>query len=189
MAELLLFHHAQGLTDGCRHFADRLRAGGQVVHTPDLYDGQTFGTLDDGMRHAEQELGFATILERGRAAANDLPNEIVYAGLSLGVLPAQMLAQTRSGARGALLLHAAIPTSEFGGAWPAGVPLQIHTMADDALGDVDVARELARTIEGAELFLYPGKRHLFSDDGLPDYDAAATTLLTERLLTFLDAIG
>ena len=187
MAELVLFHHAQGLTPGCLALADELRAEGHVVHTPDLYEGRTFAELADGMAYV-RETGFDTILERGRLAAEGLPVEIVYAGLSLGAMPAQFLAQTRSGAKGALLLHAAIPLSEFGGAWPEGVPLQIHTMEDDELGDVDVARELAETIEGAELFLYPGDRHLFTDSSLPDYDESAAALVTQRALRFLDAV-
>lgn len=187
MAELLLFHHAQGLTDGCLSFADELRAAGHVVHAPDLYDGMTFATLDDGMAYAQQ-VGFDTIVERGRVAADSLPSDIVYAGFSLGVVPAQMLAQTRPGAKGALLFHAAVPISEFGGSWPRGVALQIHTMEDDELGDVDVARELAETIESAELHLYPGDRHLFADNSLPDYDESAATLLEQRVLGFLDSI-
>jgi dienelactone hydrolase len=187
MAELLLFHHAQGLTAGCLAFADELRAAGHLVHAPDLYDGKTFNELAEGVAYAEQ-IGFDTILERGRLAADSLPNEIVYAGFSLGAMPAQMLAQTRPGARGALLLHAAVPTSEFGGPWPHGVPLQIHTMEDDDWGDVDIARELAETIEGAELFLYPGDRHLFTDSSLPAYDESAATLLEQRVLSFLDNI-
>ena len=185
MAEVLLFHHAQGLTSGCVAFADDVRAAGHVVHTPDLYDGKTFAELDDGIAYAKQ-VGFETIAERGRAAAESLPSELVYAGFSLGAMSAQELAQTRSGARGALLLHAAIPTSEFGGAWPQGVPLQIHTMEDDEWGDVDAARELAATIEGAELFLYPGDRHLFTDRSLPDYDERAAGLVMERALGFLE---
>ena len=164
-----------------------LRAAGHVVHTPDLYEGRTFAELPDGMAYA-REAGFGTIMERGRLAAEGLPAEIVYAGMSLGAMPAQMLAQTRPGAKGALLLHAAIPLSEFGGAWPEGVPLQIHTMEDDELGDVDVARELAQTVEGAEVFLYPGDRHLFTDDSLPDYDEAAAALVRQRALGFLDAV-
>jgi dienelactone hydrolase len=135
-----------------------------------------------------REAGFGTIMERGRLAAEGLPAEIVYAGMSLGAMPAQMLTQTRPGAKGALLLHAAIPLSEFGGAWPEGVPLQIHTMEDDQLGDADVARELAETVEGAEVFLYPGDRHLFTDDSLPDYDEAAAALVRQRALGFLDAV-
>jgi len=191
MAELLLFHHAQGLTPGCLAFADEIRARGHVVHTPDLYDGKTFTDLADGVGYAE-EVGFDTIIERGERAAQDLPNGIAYGGFSLGVLPAQKLAQTRPGARGALLFSAAVPASEFG-EWPPGVPLQIHIMDADKLalegGDIDYARELAKTVEGAELFLYPGDRHLFADSSLPDYDAAAAALLQERVLGFLDGLG
>ena len=187
MAELLVFHHAHGLTPGCLSFAAELRAAGHVVHAPDLYDGKTFTELADGVGYAEQ-VGFDTIIERGRLAAEGLSNAIVYAGFSLGVLPAQMLAQTRPGAKGALLFHGCVPLSEFGGSWPGGLPLQIHTMEADELGDVEVARRLAETIAGAELFLYPGDRHLFADSSLPDYDDRAATLLKQRVLTFLDAI-
>jgi len=186
MAEVLLFHHVHGLTEGCLAFSDELRAAGHVVHTPDLYDGKTFADRDEGMAYA-REVGFDTIVERGRLAAEGLPNELVYGGFSLGAVPAQMLAQTRPGAEGALLFHAAIPTSEFGSPWPHGVPLQIHTMEDDELGDVDVARELAATVEGAELFLYPGDRHLFTDSSLSEYDESAARLVTERVLSFLEA--
>jgi dienelactone hydrolase len=190
VAELLLFHHAQGLTAGCLSFADELRAAGHVVHAPDLYDGKTFADLDDGVGYA-REVGFDTIGERGRLAAEGLPNEIVYAGFSLGAMPAQMLAQTRPGAKGALLFHGCVPPSEFGGPWPQGVPLQIHLMEADewALeGDLDAARDLDETVESAELFLYPGDRHLFADESLPDYDESAAALLTERVLSFLDDI-
>jgi dienelactone hydrolase len=188
MAEVLLFHHALGLTAGCLSFADELRAAGHVVHVPDLYEGRTFTQLAEGLGHAE-EVGFDTIIERGRLAATDMPREIVYAGMSLGVMPAQMLAQTRPGGRGALLLHGAVPLAEFGGTWPPGVPLQIHTMDADDWGDIDVARDLVETIESAELFLYPGDQHLFSDNSLPDYDESATTLVRQRVLKFLDNIS
>jgi dienelactone hydrolase len=188
MAEPLLFHHAQGLTAGVLAFADELRAAGPVVHTPDLYEGRTLTALADGIAHAEH-VGFGTVIERGRLAAEARPQGIVYAGFSLGVLPAQMPAQTRPGARGALLCHAALPTAEFGGAGPTGVPLQLHTMEDDGLGDVDNARELAGTIEDAELFLYPGDQHLFTDNSLPAYDEQAAAQVTQRALSFLDRVG
>jgi dienelactone hydrolase len=103
-------------------------------------------------------------------------------------MPAQLLAQTRRGAQGALLLHSCVPSSAFGGRWPHGVPLWIHTMDADAWGDVDVARELAKTVESAQLFLYAGDRHLFTDNSLPDYDESAATLLKQRVLGFLDHI-
>ena len=191
MAELLLFHHAQGLTTGCLAFADEFRAARHVVHTPDLYDGKTFADLADGVAHAQQ-VGFDTIMERGRRAAERLPNEIVYAGFSLGVMPAQMLAQTRPDAKGALLFSACLPPSEFGSPWPPGVPVQIHMMDGDEWvqgGDLDAARQLVETVEGAALFLYPGNRHLFADNSLPDYDESAATLLKHRVLSFLDTIG
>jgi len=187
MAEVLLLHHAQGLTAGCLAFADDLRAAGHVVHAPDLYDGKTFTALDEGIGYA-REVGFDTMQERGRRAADGLPNQIVYAGVSLGAMPAQLLAQTRPGARGAVLLHASIPPSEFGCPWPEGVPLQIHTMEDDELGDVDVARELAGTVEDAQVFLYPGDRHLFTDSSLPAYDETAARLVKQRVLAFLDDV-
>jgi dienelactone hydrolase len=190
MTELLLFHHAQGQTRGFLAFADELRAAGHVVHAPDLYDGKTFIDLDEGVGYAK-EVGFGTIEERGRLAAEGLPNELVYAGFSLGVLPAQSLAQTRAGAKGALLFSAAFPASEFGGAWPPGVPLQIHLMEDDewAVEDLPAARELVETTDGAELFLYPGDGHPFADNSLPDYDEGAATLLEERVLAFLEGVG
>jgi dienelactone hydrolase len=192
MAEVVLFHHAHGLTPGVRDFAERLTAAGHTVHVPDLYDGRVFEELEEGLAHA-RETGFDTILERGRAAADTLPREVVYAGFSLGVMPAQMLAQTREGAKGALLLHACMPPSEFGGPWPEGVPVQIHGMEADPFfaedGDLDAARELVATTPEAELFTYPGDQHLFADSGLPSYDRAAETLLTERVLAFLDDVG
>lgn len=188
MAEVLLFHHAQGQTEGFLGFAETLRQAGHTVHTPDLYDGNTFDTLDEGLAYAGK-VGFGAIMERGVRTADDLPADLVYAGFSLGVMPAQNLAQTRPGARGALLLHSCIPAEEFGG-WPAGVPVQIHGMQDDpfmAEGDLDAARALAASTDGAELFLYPGDQHLFADSSLPAYDAEAAALLTQRVLDFLYA--
>jgi dienelactone hydrolase len=190
MAEILLFHHAQGQTPGFLAFADELRAAGHTVHTPDLYEGKTFDSLDEGVKHA-QEVGFGTIGERGEAAVAGLPAELVYAGFSLGVMPAQKLAQTRPGAKGALLFSAALPASEFGGSWPQGVPLQIHMMEEDewAVEDLPAARELVEPVDGAELFLYPGDRHLFADNSLPDYDEGAAKLLRQRVLAFLENVG
>jgi dienelactone hydrolase len=191
MADVVLFHHAQGLTDGVREFADHLQGAGHRVTVPDLYDGKTFETVDEGMGHVRQ-LGFGTIAERGRQAVEGLPDDMVYAGFSLGVLSAQGLAQTRPGARGALLIYSCFPVSEFG-SWPQGVPVQIHGMdADPSFvdeGDVAAARELVETVDDAELFLYPGSKHLFADRSLPDYDQAAATLLTQRVLEFLDRVG
>jgi dienelactone hydrolase len=191
VAEVLLFHHAHGLTRGCLSFADRLRTVGHVVHTPDLYEGTLFTNLTDGVHYAE-EVGFDTIIERGRLAADGLPTGLVYAGFSLGVLPAQKLAQTRPGVKGALLFHSCVPISEFGGRWPQGVPVQIHMMEADEWvlppnQDLDAARQLDACVENAELFLYAGNRHLFADSSLPDYDERAAASLTKRVLSFLES--
>jgi len=188
MAEMLLFHHAQGQTSGFLGFADELRRAGHTVHAPDLYDGRTFATLDEGGAFAD-EIGFGAVIERGARAADELPSGLVYAGFSLGVLPAQRLAQTRPGARGALLFHSCVPTSEFGSSWPAAVPVQVHAMEADPFfvdeGDIEAARALVESAERAELFLYPGDRHLFADASLPSYDAVAAALLGRRVLDFL----
>ena len=189
MAEVVLFHHAQGLTPGVVAFADELRQAGHTVHTPDLMDGRTFGSLPEGMRYAEQ-IGFPEeVISRGVQAVEGLPAGLVYAGFSLGVLPAQMLAQTRPGARGALLFYSCVPVAAFGSGWPADVPAQVHGMDADPIfvgeGDVDAARELVEQARDAELFLYPGDEHYFADSSLPSYDPEATALLVRRVLDFL----
>ncbi|MFD1148784.1 dienelactone hydrolase family protein [Saccharothrix hoggarensis] len=187
MAEVVLFHHAHGLTSGVEAFAERLAEAGHTVHVPDLYDGRIFVDLGAGLDYA-QEVGFGTIAERGRLAVEGLSPEVVYLGFSLGVLPAQMLAQTKPGAVGALLVSACVPASEFGG-WPPSVPVQVHAMADDASfvddGDLDAARALVAGAPDGGLFLYPGDKHLFADESLSSYDEVAAALLMERVLAFL----
>lgn len=193
MAEVVLYHHVQGLTTGVESFAEQLSRAGHTVHTPDLFDARTFATIEDGMAHA-REVGFGALLERGVAAAEALSSPgVVYAGFSFGVMPAQQLAQTRADARGALLFHACLPVSEFSERWPDGVPVQVHGMDADPFfaeegGDLDAARELAASSDQAELFLYPGNEHLFADSSLPSYDPTAAHLLMERVLRFLDKV-
>ncbi len=191
MAEVIIFHHVLGLTPGVEEFDERLRSAGHVVHTPDLFDGHTFATIEDGIAHA-REVGFDTILAKGVEAAEALGAELVYAGFSLGVMPAQKLAQTRAGARGALLLEACLPFTEFGDKWPDNVPVQIHGMDGDPFfageGDIDAARALVDSTDQAQLFLYPGNVHLFTDSSSPTYDKAAAGLVTERVIDFLAGI-
>jgi dienelactone hydrolase len=191
VAEILLFHHAQGLTTGVTAFADQLRKAGHTVHTPDLFEGRTFGTLDQGMAFVK-ELGFGEVLKRGEQAVQGLPSDLVYAGFSLGVVAAQKLAQTRPGASGALLFYSCVPVTEFGPAWPKALPVQVHGMDADPIfvgeGDIDAARALIAQAEQGELFLYPGDQHYFADSSLPSYDAEATALLLTRVLKFLSAL-
>ena len=196
MADVVLFHHVQGLTDGVRAFAGRLRAGGHTVHTPELFDGERPATVDDGVAYVKS-VGDRLLGERVARAVAELPERLVYAGISWGAAQAQQYAQTRPGARGALLYEACLPiTGEWAfGPWPAGVPVQIHGMDQDPFfaldGDIDAARELVATAgpELAELFVYPGDRHLFTDSSLPSHDPDAAALVLRRSLEFLDRLG
>lgn len=187
--EIVLFHHVQGLTPGVQALAGTLRAAGHVVHTPDFFDGQTFASIEEGFAAVQAKGG---VEQWADAAVADLPNDVVYAGISLGVMSAQRLAQTRPGARAAVLLEAFVPPTEFGDAWPEGVPVQVHGMDGDPFfgkeGDIDAARQLADEVALAELFVYPGDVHLFTDASLPSYDAAATALVMDRVLTLLDRV-
>jgi dienelactone hydrolase len=190
MTTMLLFHHAQGQTTGFLAFADQLRDAGHTVHAPDLYDGRTFEHLNEGVAYAER-VGFPEIIRRGTAEAASLPADIVYGGFSLGVMPAQSLAQTRRGARGALFYSACVPPSEFESPWPPQLPLQVHMMDADEWTDEDrvAAKLLVDEIDSGELFLYPGSGHLFADSSLSDYDESAARLLTERTLAFLQGLS
>ena len=196
MAEVVLFHHVQGLTDGVRAFAEELRAGGHTVHTPDLFDGERAATIEDGLALVGR-IGDETIETRANEAVASVPPGVVYGGFSFGVLSAQRFAQTRPGARGALLYEACIPiTGEWAfGPWPDDVPVQIHGMDKDPFfaleGDLDAARELVETVgpKLAELFTYPGDTHLFTDSSLPSYDPAATAVVLSRSREFLDRLG
>jgi dienelactone hydrolase len=193
MAEVLLFHHALGVTPGITGFADELRAAGHIVHVPDLFDGRTFASIDEGMSFIKSQ-GFDALRERGLRTTDGLPAQLVYAGMSFGETIAQQLAQTRPGARGALLFYSCIPISgEWAfGPWPDGVPVQIHGAEQDPIfageGDIDAAREIVANVADAELFLYPSDQHYFADSSLPSYDRAAAALLMRRVLDFLDRV-
>lgn len=189
MAEIVLYHHVQGLTDGVAAFAEELRGSGHTVHVPDMFEGRTFGSIEEGFAYAG-EAGFDTIRQRGVADTPSSSSGLVYAGFSFGVAIAQRLAQTRDDARGALLIDACLPVSEFGPAWPESVPVQIHGKEDDEFFEEDLpaARDLADSAPSAELFVYPGDQHLFADSSLGSFDAGATELLLERVRGFLAAV-
>ena len=196
MAEVVLFHHVQGLTDGVRAFAAELGKGGHTVHTPDLFDGQHPASIDDGLELV-QRIGDEELDRRINAAVGALPPGLVYGGFSFGGATAQGLAQTTPGARGALLYESCVSlTADWSfGLWPEGLPVQIHGMEADPFfaeeGDLEAARELVAIVgpKLAELFTYPGDKHLFTDSSLPSYDQAATALVIRRSVEFLDKLG
>lgn len=192
MAEIVLFHHVRGRTPGIVAFADTLRSAGHTVHTPDVFEGRTFESIDDGMAYV-QGIGFDEARARGVRAGSEYPQAVVYAGISFGAMVAQELTQTRPGAVGTLLFESAAPPQMLGSDWPATVPVQIHGKDDDPYfvheGDIDAAREIVAAAKDGELFLYPGKEHLFFDSSLDSYDPAAATLLTQRVLDFLARVA
>ncbi|ARC57955.1 hypothetical protein AS850_12795 [Frondihabitans sp. 762G35] len=188
MTDVVLFHHALGLTPGVIAFADELRLAGHLVRTPDLFEGRTFDSIDEGLAYVDG-IGFSTVIDRAAELVDDLPVDVVYAGFSLGVVPAQYLAQTRAGASGALFYYSCVPVTEFGDSWPAAVPVQVHGMDRDPFfaeeGDIDAARDLVAQAEDGELFVYEGDQHYFADRTLPSYREEAATLLLARSLDFL----
>lgn len=189
MTDVVLFHSVLGATPGFLAFAAALRDAGHTVHAPDLFEGRTFDSVETGLAHV-QGVGFGEMTERGVQAAEALPADVVYAGFSFGVMPAERLTVTRPGALGAVFVDACADPSYFG-TWPDGVPAQVHGMDRDPFfadeGDLDAARDLVKAVDG-ELFLYPGDAHLFADSSMPWHDAAATALLIERVLAFLDEV-
>jgi dienelactone hydrolase len=195
MAEIVLFHSALGLRPGVASAADRLREAGHSVHVPDFYDGEVFEDLDDGLRKRD-ELGVAEILRRAREAVARLPAGLVFAGFSLGNDPAELLAAERPGARGALLMHGAVPIeafSEFGvERWPEGVPVQVHYAAEDPWVEAEEVAALGDVVRGAgaifEEHSYPGSGHLFADPDLQEYDRASSEAMWRRALAFLDRV-
>jgi dienelactone hydrolase len=183
VTDVILFHSALGQTQGFLAFADQLRAAGHKVHTPDLYDGAVFTDLDEGVALAET-LGMGVIVRKADAAVAKLPKKVVYAGFSLGSVAAQSLAQTRKGARGALLYHGGTDPKWFAKPWPQGLPLQIHFAEDDPWIERDEVDALVAASE-AEVFIYPGAAHLFADPSSVDFDPEEAELLMERSRAFL----
>jgi len=188
VSRIVLFHHAQGLTDGVVAFADRLRDAGHEVMVPDLFEGATFATLDEGVA-AVEAMGFESILATGVSMGSSGPSE-VYAGFSLGALVAHKLAQTRPGAKGALLYHYGdVPVEMFGDIWPDGVSVQFHISEQDEWREEGVVEEFVRRVgevATGELFEYPGSAHLFTDSSLAEYQAESASLVVGRTLAFLD---
>jgi dienelactone hydrolase len=182
MATFVLFHHVHGLTGGMQDIANRLRTAGHIVHAPELFDGQIFDTIDAGLAYVQQ-IGVDAFIARGVQSAQDLVNGAIVAGFSLGALPAQYVAQTHGGVRGAVLMHACVPAAEFG-EWPIDLPVQIHAMADDPYfvgdGDREAAQALVASALHGVLYEYPGNRHLFTDNSLTDYDALTTEFVVQR---------
>lgn len=192
MTHVVLFHHVLGLTPGVSALADQLSSAGHRVETPDLFAGQAFTDIAAGLAHVN-ELGEVELLERAEHACAGLPAGIVYAGLSLGVVPAQHLLQTRAGATGAVLLHSFIPPRQVAGQWPTNCPVELYGTAADPFfvddGDLDAARDWQATHPNLHLHLYPGSGHLFLEPGMPDHDPDLARTVTRDILAALTGMN
>jgi dienelactone hydrolase len=186
MADLVLFHHALGLTPGVQAFADALRRAGHVVIVPDYFDGVTFETIEAGVAHAEA-IGFSRVVDRAVAAVQPLPSPVVVAGFSLGTLPAQKLAQTHRGVIGAILYHGGVPAATFNTPWPAGLPLQVHVVEDDPWNDIEETEALIAE-SGGQLLVYPGSAHFVADRSHADFHPGIAEEMLAQSLHFLEAV-
>lgn len=186
MAEILLLHHALGLTTGVHEFAGALRDAGHTVHTPDLF-GETFATVEEGAAF-EESIGWEGMIQRTEAAAEGLPADLVHVGMSLGVVYGTRLAVLRPGARGLIGLYSPVPPQSVAGPWPDGVPAQYHWMKGDPWVDEGAPEALVEQIPHAEVNVYDGDGHLFADPSSDDWDATAAALAMERILAFLSAL-
>jgi len=183
MASIILFHSALGLTTGTKKFAHTLARDGHTVLTPDLFDGETFTTVEDGVRKRDA-LGLPELMQRAARSVEGVPAASIYAGFSMGAAAAQFLAATRPGARGAGLMHAVRPRAAMGmSRWP-DVPVQIHASLEDPWVDTAVLAAFAGA-SSAQVFRYPGRAHLFVDESSFDYAAEHAKMLTERVRAFV----
>jgi dienelactone hydrolase len=194
VAEVVLFHSVLGVRTGVTEMAERLRAAGNTVHVPDLYQGrQPFDDYEPAMKHMD-EIGEEEMMTRAEAAVAPLPEGLVYAGFSAGGASAENLAGKRAGARGLILFAAGNRLKWFGiEAWPAGVPVQIHQGTEDPFKEPEELAALGDAVRSSgasfQLFEYPVPGHLFSDPSLPgEYDAEAAELMYSRVLEFLAGI-
>ncbi|WP_062290269.1 dienelactone hydrolase family protein [Demequina phytophila] len=184
MVEVILFHHAGGLTDGVLAFASALRDAGHTVHTPDLFEGHRFDDVADGVAFAQSHPP-GTMARRAAEAIADLPTHAVYGGMSMGAARAAESVLERPGARGAFFLYGAIAPSWWDAEWPAGVPSQAHVNAGDPWREVEAEEEYVAAVPDGELFVYEGRGHLFAEPGHPDHDADSAAMALDRVLALL----
>lgn len=185
MSTIILFHSALGLRLAVKDFADILRSDGHIVHTPDLFDGEVFDTLEEGIAKRDA-LGIPELIGRAYGAVAKLPEDVFYAGFSMGAASAQMLAGTRPGAKGCVLMHAALPLEMMRiEAWPKSVPVQFHACIEDPWVEADVVETLKSQIPEFSEYWYEGDQHLFGDAQSVDYVEHHAEAMLELVRAFV----
>ncbi|MEV6376828.1 dienelactone hydrolase family protein [Micromonospora musae] len=186
MGHVVLFHSVYGLRPAVLAAAERLRAAGHQVSTPDLYGVPAAETVEEGFALLEK-IGQDVVLGRAAEAVAQLPPETVLAGFSMGAGVAGALLAERPATAGLLLLHG---TGGSPAAVRPGLPVQLHLAEPDSYEPPEEVDEwrTAMTAAGAQLevFRYPGVGHLFTDPDVPDHDAAGAETTWTRVESFLD---
>ncbi|MEV6794645.1 dienelactone hydrolase family protein [Streptomyces sp. NPDC051320] len=187
---IILFHSTYGLRPAVGAAAERLRAAGHQVRVPDLFDGKTFATIEEGMAFKE-ELGSEELLKRAvTASAPHSDQGLVYAGFSLGGSLAQNVALADEKARGLLLLHGTSDIADE--ASVDELPVQLHVADPDPFESHDWLTawylRMQRIGADVEVHRYPGAGHLYTDPELADYDAEAAERTWQTALGFLDSL-
>ncbi|GAA2775460.1 dienelactone hydrolase family protein [Saccharopolyspora taberi] len=185
MAHVALFHSVLGLRSAERLAAERLSKAGHEVVTPDLFDGQTAATLDEGFRLLDRT-GWDVVVRRARQAVEDMPEGTAFVGVSMGSGVVANLLSERPAAGPVVLLHAAV---ELPARVPAGLRMQLHAAEPDEFAPPERVAGLRRAARESgvalEIFRYPGAGHFYIDPELPDHDPAAAELTWRRVLDFL----
>lgn len=184
MANVVVFHHVLGLTEGVLQFAESLRADGHNVWCPDLFKGKHFESLEEGCKYEEDVMGWEGMIAESEKAVADVPADAYFLGFSMGAVYAQRLAELRPGAKGAILMHGCVQGGFFATEWPAGVRLQIHQTSGDPWTDMSTMATLCEQV-GGELYEYPGPGHILSDPVFPEYNAETAELILGRVKNFL----
>ncbi|WP_335973764.1 MULTISPECIES: dienelactone hydrolase family protein [Streptomycetaceae] len=183
---IVLLHSTYGLRPAVHTAAERLRAAGHEVYVPDLFDGRTADSVEEG-REIADGIGNDELLRRAiTAAAPHSEQGLVYAGFSVGAALAQNLALGDEKARGLLLLHG---TSDIADGAATDIPVQLHVADPDPFETEDWLNawylRMRRAGADVEVFRYRGAGHLYTDPDLPDYDEQAAEATWSVALDFL----
>lgn len=183
----MLFHSVYGLRPAVHEAAARLRAAGHEVHTPDLFEGRTADTVEEAME-LKDEIGRDELLMRAVTVTAPLSERgLVYAGFSLGGSIAQNLALADTRARALLLMHGTSDIAED--AAVDELPVQLHVAEPDPFEPHDWLNawylRMQRAGADVEIFRYAGAGHLFTDEGLDDFDGEAAEQMWRTALGFL----
>lgn len=188
MADVMIFHGITGLIPRAAGIEQPLLEAGHRVVCPDLFEGNSFETPEEGFEYLEK-VRFRTLLGRAEEAIADMPPETVLIGISMGTGVASHLARERPECAAAVLLHAVPGRAKGEPAWPASVPVQVHTSEDDPYFSRENADALIAEAADCRLVLYPGSGHTFADPEAEDYAPEQAPALVRNVTEFISGVS